>query len=372
MAIRIYKDKIRFVADSDGDTDIDLVIESDGLRFTGTLTTAYNVPFTSWPSYNPLAGSSFGFVSATNPDTTIEKFPFSISSGTATDVGDFTNRSPAPKAPYGRAQAFCSSSSTDGFSASGSYPTDYTGIDKFPFAIAGGTSTVVANLLNGMGGIKGQSQSTTDAFTFETNTTTYPIAQNNSQIEKFPFSISSGTSTNVGYLTNQLQGNASASSSSTDVFVVAGYNPPNIVTTTLITKFPFAISSAAATDTGGDLIGGRYQHTGFSSSTDGFAFGGQDPAGPGVGGDMEKFPFAISSGTAASVMSMSPLTYRYRVAASISSTDGFASAGGGPFPMPPGLTKSIDKFPFSITSGTVTNVGSLIGAQEFGAGGHQV
>lgn len=369
MAIRIYNDRIKFVADSDGDTDIDLLIESDGLRFTGTLTTAYNVPYTSWPGYTVLAGSSFGFVSATTPDTTIEKFPFSISSGTSTDVGDFSNRSPAPKAPYGRTGQIGFSSSTDGFAAGGEYPVPYSGIDKFPFAIAGGTSTVVANLLAPMNHIRGQSQSSTDAFV-SYDSPPAPAIQYNSQIEKFPFSISSGTSTNVGYLTATGQGQASVSSSSTDVFHVGGRDLVSLVETTIIVKYPFAISSVAATDTGGDLTSTRYHNTGFSSSTDGFSFGGYAP--PGTVNDMEKFPFAISSGTASSVMSLSPLSYRMYTAASISSADGFASGGAGPgFPSP--ASTSIDKFPFSITSGTATNVGSLIGeSSNWGSAGHQV
>ena len=148
MAIRIYNDKIRFVADSDGDTDIDLLIESDGLRFTGTLTTAYNVAYTNPPQDPPpsAVGTVAGFTSGgySHPNTAqsrIEKFPFSISSGTATDVGDLSQN-----------KEFTSgaSSNTDGFVlGGGDYPFTthpLSGIDKFPFSISSGNGTNVGDI----------------------------------------------------------------------------------------------------------------------------------------------------------------------------------------------------------------------------------
>ena len=42
MTIRIYNDKIRF---TDGTNSVDLLVESDGLRFTGSLTVNANSTF---------------------------------------------------------------------------------------------------------------------------------------------------------------------------------------------------------------------------------------------------------------------------------------------------------------------------------------
>ena len=152
MTIRIYNDKIRFVADSDNDTDIDLLIESDGLRFTGTLTTAFNVPYANAPPQVPQPppnpqGTVAGFTSGGNPAPTtpenqlkIDKFPFSISAGTATNVGSLNTQ---------RYNHIGHSSDTDGFSAGGistPVPGTISSIDKFPFSIDAGTATDVGDL----------------------------------------------------------------------------------------------------------------------------------------------------------------------------------------------------------------------------------
>ena len=123
-----------------------------------------------------------------------------------------------------------------------------------------------------------------------------------SQIDKFPFSISSGTATDVGDLLEKstFQG---GHSSKTDAFISAGwFSTPNLKT---IQKFPFSISSGNATNTG-NLIDQREKSGGSQSITDAFVSGGTTgPATLTPVSSIEKFPFSISSGTSADVGDLS-------------------------------------------------------------------
>ena len=70
---------------------------------------------------------------------------------------------------------------------------------------------------------------------------------------------------------------------------------------------------------------------------------------------IDKFPFSQTSGTATDVGDLSEA--RYSVAGQSSSFAGFTSGG-----IAPPATKrvaTIDKFPFSQTSGTATDIGDL-------------
>jgi len=120
-----------------------------------------------------------------------------------------------------------------------------------------------------------------------------------SQIDKFPFSISSGTATDVGDL-SEVKMLFSSYSSNTDAFTSGGFQPPRVTT---IDKFPFNISSGTATDVG-DLSAANNGAAGSYSNTDGFVSGGQAP-GANQTNTIEKFPFSISSGTSADVGDLS-------------------------------------------------------------------
>ena len=230
MTIRIYHDRIRFV----GDPDIDLLIESDGLRFTGSLTTAYSVSYTAPPQIpTPAQGENFGFTSGgyEQPPNitvdTIDKFPFTISSGTATDVGSLS---------VGRQQLAGVSGVSDGFSVAGlPQPSPGTRIDKWPFAISSGTATNVGDVPV-TGRDRTGHNSRTDGFTAGGRGPTFFT-----QIDKFPFSISSGTATDVGDL-SAAKDNGAGASSITDGFV-AGGRLSSGPRTTAIDKFPFSISA---------------------------------------------------------------------------------------------------------------------------------
>jgi hypothetical protein len=352
MTIRIYNDRIKFVADSDKDTDIDLLIESDGLRFTGTLTTAYNVAYTTPVQSLPAQGTVAAFTSGGfSPPrvNTIDKFPFSISAGTATNVGSLsiTRNSHAGH-----------SSNIDGFVSGGSPDVLAIAIDKFPFSISSGTATDVGDL-SIWHSEASQHSSYTDGFIGGGYGNPFPTYL--SSIDKFPFSISGGTGTDVGDLSG-VKRQPSSQSSNTDAFASGGYTGSVYLST--IDKFPFSISGGTATDVG-DLSGSQYQLSGVSSTDNGFSAGGNKSGS--IVSTIDKFPFNISSGTATIVGDLTTATTQ--LSGEASTTDGFMSGGNVPSQTPT-YTATIDKFPFNISSGTATDVGDLTETKSALAG-HQ-
>ena len=303
------------------------------------MTTAYNVAYITPPQGPPAQGTVSAFTSGgrgapSGQVTTIDKFPFSISSGTATDVGDLLNQTSAHAGQ---------SASNDGF-YSGNVPAGTT-IGKFPFAISSGTGTEVGNVNTAKSFMAGHSSNDNG---FASGGQTSPSAPTHTtDIEKFPFGISSGTATDVGDLSASTSRH-SGQSSSTDGFKAGGGGPGNRIST--IDKFPFSISSGTATDVG-DLPAVRGNVAGVSSYNKGYAINGQ----PFVD-DIMMFPFAISSGTATDVGN---LTLACSLSTGVSGINNGFKAGG----INPGLTPTrnnvIDKFPYSITSGTATDAGDL-------------
>ena len=305
--------------------------DGSGVVFSGTI--GATLDSVEGTQLGTVAGFTSGGRGAPSAKvTTIDKFPFSISGGTATDVGDLLNQTSAHAGQ---------SSSTDGF-YSGTVPAGTT-IGKFPFAISSGTGTEVGNVNTAKSFMAGHSSNDNG---FASGGQTAPgSSSNTTDIEKFPFAISSGTATDVGDL-SALTTRHSGQSSSTNGFK-AGGGPPNIST---IDKFPFSISGGTATDVG-DLPAVRNNVAGVSSHNNGYAINGQ----PFVD-DIMMFPFAISSGTATDVGN---LTLACSLSTGVSGMDNGFKAGG----INPGLTPTrnnvIDKFPYSITSGTATDAGDL-------------
>ena len=314
-------------------------------------------------------GSTSGFTSGGSlspPATwysTIDKFPFSISSGTATDVGDLTET---------KSSLAGHSSSTDGFTSGGYAPGDTVGevkIEKFPFSISSGTATHFSDLTTTKMECTGHS-SATDGFTSGGNSPLTNSAENRiSTIEKFSFSIG-GTAVDVGDLsdlTTHLGG--VGQQSQTDAFITGGMGGIGAIVGD-IKKFPFSIVRGRSTTVGTLGVSIIARAGAQSSSTDGFISGGSTafPANPGETDHISKFPFSIISGTTTSVGALSSGTgSRYNLASHSSTTDGFAS--GGKNASAAELT-DIDKFPFSISSGNATDVGDLSEARTLLAG-HQ-
>ena len=138
-------------------------------------------------------------------------------------------------------------------------------------------------------------------------------------------------------------------------FASGGDIPPRVTT---IDKFPFSQTSGTATDIG-DLSQARYAAAGQSSETDGFTSGGLTPTGR--VNTIDKFPFSQTSGTATDIGNLSQK--RNNIAGQSSETAGFTSGGSVP-----SIVTTIDKFPFTISSGTATDIGDLSQARYSAAG----
>lgn len=148
MTIRIYNDKIRF---TDGTNSVDLLVESDGLRFTGSLTVNANSTFVRPIAIPPPSvggeGQKIYAVGSYQGTGTylrdIQYWPGAISSGTATDIGDLGPNGVASNCPS-------NSSPTHGFNTtSGTYPGFFgplTRITSFPFVTSGASGTNVGSL----------------------------------------------------------------------------------------------------------------------------------------------------------------------------------------------------------------------------------
>ena len=336
------------------------VIKDDNRTQLSTLTVSTSdyleiAEVTTPPMYGSTTAFSFGgrvYPSFTATQD-IYSFPFAISfPATASDTGG--DLSLAVRS-HGSGQ-----SKTEGFAVGGqAFPPGNSVITSFPFAISSGTGTEVGSLYDAAADMAVVS-STTECFScggFDQFRA--PFLFGFTKIQKFPFSISSGTTTITGDLIEakiQTAGHANAENG----FVSAGSipeNPAGAVWVKTIEKFPFSISSGTAIDVGDLTVENKLQ-TGCSSSTDGFSVGGQTlpPATPGstlTVSTIEKFPFNISSGTAVDVGDFAPFG-RHTGDGSSSETDGFVMNGN---PQP--LSVRIYSFPFAISGGTGTYVGDI-------------
>ena len=110
-----------------------------------------------------------------------------------------------------------------------------------------------------------------------------------SDIQKWPFA-SDGNSVSVGNLLNVNHSGAGASSN-THGYVSGGNPTPN--NAQVIQKYPFAISSGTSTDVG-DLAENQFRNSGISSTDNGYSVGGYYPNSPyGIRSDtIQKYPFA--------------------------------------------------------------------------------
>lgn len=334
----------------------------DGVIFSGTIGATLDSV-----ASNPLSTgfSSGGYTQDGGPNTmttNIDKFPFAITAFTATSVGDLAVPSHT---------ATGASSTTHGFNMGGqaslSIPTTAR-IDKFPFSIDGGTGVEIGNLSQSRSSSSGHNSST---HAFTTGGTLYTNIYSN--VDKFPFAQTSGTLTKVADLNNVKRYNVGYSDQVGEQGFSTGgttLTPSPFVSLT-IEKFPFAISSGIVTATGGQLSDTRGGFSGVQDTVNAFAAGGFSPvpgSSPVNRNTILKFPFAISSGTSTNVgtLASSPngATYGHERGAS-SNDDGFLIADGA--------TTLIHKFPFAISSGTTTAVGNLSHpGSTFSSIGHQV
>lgn len=161
---------------------------------------------------------------------------------------------------------------------------------------------------------------------------------------------------NNGTWDNPLLGAAAAASSgphyqgSVSGYVSGGDNPGSNV----IDKYPFA-TDANATDVG-DLTVARNLPTGQSSSTSGYASGG-NPAP--VGNIIDKFPFSTDA-NATDVGDL--VSSRWGMGGQSSTTHGYTSGGSRASPSPVGEVNIIEKFPFSVDENSA-DVGDITDAR---------
>lgn len=260
----------------------------------GNFTTATDVGDLTVVKYGTAGQSSSthgyasgGFSPATNA---IQKYPFAQSSGTASNVGTLT---------VARRVGAGTHSQTHGYSSAGSLSTSpWTSnvIDKFPFASDGASSDVGDATYAGY--LKSGQSSVTHGYSAG-------YFSNGNVIEKHSFS-SDGNATDVGDLQHG-KGRLSGQSSTTDGYA-SGYES-NSISNMHIQKFPFA-SDANAVVVGHGGYGAPYNRNtiGQSSTTDGHISGGEYGPPPGTYTSLfadynvvHRFPFAISSGAATDV-----------------------------------------------------------------------
>ena len=261
------------------------------------------------------------------------------------------------------------SSGSHGYTAGGLIPSNPTltsrgpQIFKYPFAISSGTSSEVGGLNRGRGegaGINSAGEGFV-AGGFGPGDPTHPPVGNNARefIEKFSFA-SDGDATEIGDLQEPKRAGAPGNSQ-THGYVSGGDDqngaPPSLTVALRIEKFPFAISSGTST-TVGNLTGNSKNQAGQSSSNHGYRAGGVS-SGSSVN-VIDKYPF--SSDTNATDVGDITASRSYLTGHS-SSTHGYSSGGT------PGFYVTIDKFPFSSDT-NASDVGDLVSGR-YGTAGSQ-
>ena len=381
------------------------VIDDSGNFYVNDLTiesfSDQSVPFHAGTNQLFITGGS---AHSPNPSTppfvvnTIQKFPFSIVSGSGTDVGEM---SIPPTDPGGTAtgeRGFFSE--TAGYKMSGSaVPVSHRNtIHKFNFASATSYSSV-----GPLGAMAGGNTIYMSTFSSKIDNKGFgyvPVDPSG------PFNPSSlfGHLTSVAFAsdsisvetqqlgssgTTKISTTAAGHSGPTKGFFAGGYenyhNPgPFRVKTSEIKSFPYAAPSNSISETG-ELIFDLPISSDITSPDHGFLVGinyeGPGPAVDTTHADIQKYPFSIGpTGTATDVGEIysptigppalpTPTRDSAATRGSVGSTasNGFQASGGSTTAgnLNP---DAIRKFPFSITSGAATEVGELHQAVIGGTG----
>ena len=224
---------------------------------------------------------------------------------------------------------------------------DTDAMDKIPFATDGNSTSVGS--LSYAGGGAGQSSDTHG----------YDSVRD---IQKFPFAITSGTSTDVGDRTVVPATTGSAGqSSSTHGYNCGGIINPTATTVNIIDKFPFA-SDVNSTDVG-DLTVSTYGTAGHTSTTHGYSSAGQVTTST-TTASKNKFPFASDANavTAPDVRSSpTPTIKLIGTSASSSITQGYLAGGTSP------QVLGVQKFSFA-TDENSNQISGLSEARAYAAG----
>ena len=273
--------------------------EDDTIDIADLTTTRYGAAGTFSNTHGYASGGS-----SVNPGTPgfvdiIDKFTF-VGENNATDVGNLSQN---------RIYLSGSSSTTHGYSSGGkigpafSYANRSDVIDRFPFATDTNASDVgnltVARYTSG-----GQ-QSSTHGYT--SGGGQGPGYSHTDVIDKFPFAVSTANATDVGNLNNIVFGSAGQSSfthghRSGDQNSHPSVSPPfpTIIFINDIDRFPFA-TDTNATDLG-DMLASNKTVAGFSSNAFGYIAGGNTSPNSGVYSNViQKFPFSSTFTTTTDV-----------------------------------------------------------------------
>lgn len=313
-------------------TDVSNKIYSGGEDRTERYSLDYN---------SPMQGTNAGYTSGGFPGdiNTIDRFPFSTSFNTATDIGDLSE---------GRSNTSGNSSDTDGY-ASGGGIVGSTKIDKFPFSTPFMTSTYIGDLSQSEEGLAGQSSNTHGYLTGSRGGT--------NKIERFPFSTPFTVNGDIGDLST-IRFYAAGQSSSTNGYTSGGVKLFPTAYLNRIDRFPFSTPFTTATNIG-NLNSNIAYVSGQSSITDGYVSGGYSPTSEGYSpayrNTIDRFPFSTPFVYATDVGDLSQR--RSNAAGQSSVTDGYVSGGSvGPSAT---VTNRIDRFPFSTPFVTTKDTGDL-------------
>lgn len=303
----------------------------------------YNFGYTSGGSFDPVGTGIARY-------NIIDRFPFSVDTTNATDVGDLT---------VVKAYSAGNSSSTYGYDSAGSTgpnsgPIGLNTIQRFPFADSVTNASNVGNL-NVTLNIMSTQNSNENGYTAGGNFTAV-----SSVINKFPFASSSPSGTNIGNLSVARTGLTGQSSythgyASGGQFLVPA-TPANAYD--IIDRFLFADATVTALDVGNLTVARKYV-SGQSSTEHGYISGGETTTASNV---IDRFPFAAALTNATNVGTLTSL--KSGVVGQSSVTHGYIS-GGKNSPSPTAILSVIERFPFAMATTNATNVGNLTAAREF-------
>ena len=274
-----------------------------------------------------LQGSAYGFVGGgygypPSPyiKNDMDRFPFAISSGSASTIGTMTVYA------LGRSSSM---SPTEGFAAGGFPPySSYSHInviDKFPLSASPVTSTDVGDLQIRLGRSGGHSSETHGYNTGGAQ----PFPSGTNYIQKYPFSAP-GNAADVADLYTSTFAHSSSSSTTHGYCAGGDYSP--YPSRRIISKFPFAA------DDNGTFVGNLVQYFyytcgGEQSTTHGYASGHDF-----YSNSINKFSFASDGGgtDVGNLAVSSSLT-----AGCSSTTDGYVCGSW------PSSRNNIQKYPFA-------------------------
>lgn len=319
---------------------------SGGVQLTGPVTLGPGAGAAPTPGAENFGYVLGGRTPAGNANM-IQKFSLA-SDGNATDVGNLTTN-------LGQNNGV--SSATNGYTMGGYAPSlggETTEISKFPFT-SDDNATSVASLSLKIR-MSAPAQSITDGAGYVAggySEVPFPSSINDrSLIQKFVFATEANA-TNIGDLTVSRYFMAGSSSSTHGYAAGGDLNPGQ---TNIIDKYPFT-SDTSATDVG-DLTVANARNCGAFSNTHGYSTGG-NPASIGV--NIEKFSFASDSNATHNA----DLYDGSEGGTGISSKTNGYMAGGEQ-----ANYNVIQKYPFASDDNS-TDVGDLLGTQANSAGGAQ-